>query len=110
MHCDAIWLLLSSRYDLHQHQADKICGIILIFVMPCRAADINVILSCACHLPGVVVRAGETKWHILREMYLKFLDFPDENVRYTLGCSAHEIAAVLPPEISARDLVPGIKK
>lgn len=68
------------------------------------------VLSCACHLPGVVTKAGMEKWGLIRTTYLKLLGSSDERVRYTLGCSAHEIASVLTSEALEDDLIPGIRK
>ncbi|GMH39313.1 hypothetical protein BSKO_07211 [Bryopsis sp. KO-2023] len=74
------------------------------------AVDTTVVLSCACHLPGVVVGAGKENWPYLRDLYMKLLESPDERVRYTLACSAHEIANILPDDVVMEDVVPGVKK
>lgn len=64
------------------------------------------LLICAFNFPAVALTLGRARWGELRESYVALAKDPTPRVRKTLAASVGEIAKIIGPEHSKRDLVP----
>ena len=60
----------------------------------------------AFQFPAIVLALGAGRWSELREGYLSLSRSDDDKVRQTLAASLHEVAEVLGPDHSEKDLLP----
>ena len=69
-------------------------------------ADPDRSLIVAFNLPAVALSLGAERWDTLRDLYNELAIHAFDNVRNSIAASLHELARILGPEISARDLLP----
>jgi serine/threonine-protein phosphatase 4 regulatory subunit 1 len=62
-------------------------------------------LVCAFNYPAVSLTLGRDRWDVLRDVYLDLADNPDLKVRRTMGASLGELALIIGPDNTRRDLV-----
>ncbi|XP_035712717.1 serine/threonine-protein phosphatase 4 regulatory subunit 1 isoform X2 [Folsomia candida] len=68
--------------------------------------DSEILSFCVYNFPAVVLTLGPQNWSLLRDCYEALACNVQWKIRYTLASSLHEIAGILGPELSERDLVP----
>ncbi|ODM96970.1 Serine/threonine-protein phosphatase 4 regulatory subunit 1 [Orchesella cincta] len=76
------------------------------FIGMSQDADPELAPCCVFNLPAVVLTLGPQHWSILRDCYENLAGSLQWKVRYTLAACLHEIANILGPELSERDLIP----
>lgn len=60
---------------------------------------------CAFNLPAVTLTLGPSKWDaVLRPVFLHLSKHADDKIRRSIAASLHELAKILGPEITKRDL------
>eukprot|EP01103_Thecamoeba_quadrilineata_P000011 TRINITY_DN10006_c0_g1_i1.p1 TRINITY_DN10006_c0_g1~~TRINITY_DN10006_c0_g1_i1.p1 ORF type:complete len:630 (+),score=99.61 TRINITY_DN10006_c0_g1_i1:281-1891(+) len=72
---------------------------------PPTFADSETALMCAFHLPGILVTIGKERWEELHPTFKVLCEDLQFKIRRTLAYSLHEIAKVLGPELTERDLL-----
>ncbi|CAL8088191.1 unnamed protein product [Orchesella dallaii] len=76
------------------------------FIGMSQDSDPELAPCCVFNLPAVVLTLGPQHWSILRDCYENLAGSLQWKVRYTLAACLHEIANILGPELSERDLIP----
>lgn len=66
----------------------------------------EVIYQCAYSFPGVLLACGKEQWSKLKTTYENLWNVDIEKVIHTLSCSIHEVANILGPDITAKDVMP----
>lgn len=74
------------------------------------STDTLLLYNCAKTFPGVLKKVGHEKWPILRHLYFDIVKTVNENVIYTLACSIHELASILPTASFNQDVLPFLTK
>jgi len=72
----------------------------------CYQADINCI--CAFSLPAVALTLGQENWPCLRPIFNLLVVGLSTNIRLILASSLHELAKIIGPFYSNRDLLPAL--
>uniref|UniRef100_A0A915LDY7 Serine/threonine-protein phosphatase 4 regulatory subunit 1 n=1 Tax=Romanomermis culicivorax TaxID=13658 RepID=A0A915LDY7_ROMCU len=80
----------------------------LSMVEPSRAQAVENEISrhCAFNFPAVAFTIGRKHWPMIKPTYLALANDMQWKVRRTLAFSIHNLAAILGPEITAKDLLP----
>lgn len=80
----------------------------LSMVEPSRAQSIENDISrhCAFNFPAVAFTIGRQHWPLIKATYVALSNDMQWKVRRTLAFSIHNLAAILGPEITTRDLLP----
>ncbi|CCA68164.1 hypothetical protein PIIN_02030 [Serendipita indica DSM 11827] len=63
-------------------------------------------IICAFNFPAVILTLGPARWHELRDYYLHLTRSANPKVMRTLAASLGEVAAIIGPDATERDLVP----
>ncbi|KAF9931509.1 hypothetical protein FBU30_010018 [Linnemannia zychae] len=61
-------------------------------------------VMCAFSFPAVILTAGRSKWPQMKPVYMKLAGTFRFPIRRSLACSLHEVAKILGPELTDRDL------
>lgn len=70
------------------------------------AADNEVPFHCAYNFPAVLLTLGISSWPKLKPVYESLVKDSRIKVRRTLSFSLHEIAKILGPELTEKELIP----
>jgi hypothetical protein len=70
------------------------------------AIDAEVCKSCAYSFPAVCLVVGPERWDELHKCYVMLSQNKEHPIRRALAASIHEIAKILGPELTERDLFP----
>lgn len=70
------------------------------------AADNEVPFHCAYNFPAVLLTLGIKNWPKLKPVYESLVKDSRIKVRRTLSFSLHEIAKILGPELTEKELIP----
>ncbi|XP_014674064.1 PREDICTED: serine/threonine-protein phosphatase 4 regulatory subunit 1-like [Priapulus caudatus] len=71
-----------------------------------QTVDTEIAKHCAYSLPAVAYTLGRCNWSCLKNTYETLASDMQWKVRRTLAFSNHELAVILGPDITAKDLVP----
>ncbi|KAF9157401.1 Serine/threonine-protein phosphatase 4 regulatory subunit 1 [Actinomortierella ambigua] len=61
-------------------------------------------VMCAFSFPAVILTAGRSKWELMKPVYMRLAGTFRSPIRRSLACSLHEVARILGPELTDRDL------
>eukprot|EP01017_Pseudomicrothorax_dubius_P051347 TRINITY_DN9868_c0_g1_i4.p1 TRINITY_DN9868_c0_g1~~TRINITY_DN9868_c0_g1_i4.p1 ORF type:complete len:460 (-),score=60.10 TRINITY_DN9868_c0_g1_i4:487-1866(-) len=75
-----------------------------------QAGENEIMFACAFSLPGVLRTLGTSRWGVIKKTYHKLAKSPDRKVRKPIACSLHEVARILGPERTEKELYPLLMK